>query len=138
MPLANKSGRIVRTPTTKENRLVSPPPASALAALQPNPAGSHFDVIQPRVLALDLSTARADAEFSVGGNVVMVSYSTNATDLIFVKFDRPAGDGVPMIAPRSIQGVPFSKLYLTHAAIAGATLYLTVFNVNPDRPLRLT
>ncbi len=133
--LNTNTGNIVRTPTTKESRLVSPPISSALAALQPNPAGAHYDVIQPRVIALDLTNARTDFELPIGGTAIWVPVSSNATDLIQVKLDSASNDGVPLIASRGFRGVPFRKLYLTHAAIAAATLYLVVFNDSPDHPI---
>jgi hypothetical protein len=135
--LQNRSGNTQITPLVTEGRSTLPALSSPLAALMPSGDAPKFPVIQPRVITLDLTNARADAEFQVSGNTLWIPNSTNATDLISVKFDNNLDDAIPLLKGNSLQGVPFRKLFITHSAIAAAILTLVVFNTDPRFPLTL-
>lgn len=78
-----------------------------------------------RVQVLDLSIARDEYKISFGGVFLWAIASSSSGATTTVKFNEPAGSGVPLQRGLVIGGIPFDEIYITHAAQgAGVTLTL--------------
>lgn len=78
-----------------------------------------------RVLTLDLSVARDDQKVSFGGVFLWAIASSSSGANVNVKFNEPAGNGVPIQRGLVIGGVPFDEIYVSNTAQgAGVTITL--------------
>lgn len=108
------------------------PPDVTTDPLYPRPSAvDYYGTLRGRLLSLDLSIARSNIQFQYAGTAIFFCDSTNATDRVSVSFD-PSGDPIPMGGRvNKIIGVPFNQLYVTNAAIPGATATLIIFSPPP-------
>jgi hypothetical protein len=74
-----------------------------------------------KTLVLDLATARTDVAFEISGDVLNFTQSTNTTDLVQVRYDALDSDPVPFLPGFGITGRRFTRVFITNAAIPGAT-----------------
>lgn len=90
------------------------------------------------VITLDLSTVRTDFAINTAGSVVIYQDSTNGTDRIRLRFGTSDGDVsgplLPVRPGQYVGGERFSTMFVTNAAIAGATATLVLAQDKPDDP----
>lgn len=107
-------------------------PAAAPPSLSPG-VGRRDVSAQGRTwkaYTFDLSTARADVPIWIPGDLVWMFSSTNATDVLQVRFiDTPGdqrNDPIPFHPGNAIGGDPFKGVAISNAAIPGATATLII------------
>lgn len=91
--------------------------------------------IEPTVIPLDLSVARVDLQLVVSGTLVWYMKSTNLSDLITIKYNQSGAVGLPFQPGNKLGGVPYSNLFISNAAIAGATGFLILLQDSPENPI---
>lgn len=115
---------------------------SAAAGDGPQGGPARFSHKRTVTIVIDLSVARtaggvgANAPMSVNydGSFIHCPWSTNSDDLAMVRFDDD-GDPIPVTRHYSCSGNGYSKLTITNAAIAGATMYLVLCLESKDERL---
>lgn len=80
----------------------------------------------PRVgiLTLDLSSARDLERIDIGGTALWAIDADSVGTLATVRLNDQFSGGIPVYKGFSIRGVPFSRLYVSNTAQAGATMTL--------------
>lgn len=91
--------------------------------------------IEPTILALDLTNAVTDQELPFSGNFIWFQSSTNATDAITFKYERVAATGLPLLPGNMIDGVGYTRLFISHAGIPGATAFIMLLTTSVDTPV---
>lgn len=127
-PIVSPERALVDYPRARRETILEP--ISAFA-----PPGTA-QIAAPRVLKLDLSIVRANVAFELSGNVLWYQRSTNISDLISVRYGSQDADAVEWQPGNALGGIPFDRLFITNAAIAGAFGSLLVFGI-PDQKLFL-
>lgn len=69
-------------------------------------------IAQPRRLTLNLALPITDREFHIGGTMIGIWDSPNATDTIQVRFNEVSADQIPMKCQKAIV-TPFNKVFIT-------------------------
>lgn len=83
---------------------------------------------------IDLSTARTNpVEFSVSGSFIWAANANASTDLAQITLDSLDNDPIPFLAGTVISGVPFGKIFIENAAIAGGFLDLVIMTDDPTQ-----
>jgi hypothetical protein len=101
------------------------------SAIAPAPASTQTVPGSIKKLELDLTVARTDAVFDIGGDVVWFFNSTASTDVVGVRINDNS-DVVDFSPGNAIGGYRFSRLKITNGAISGGhTAVLLIFN-SPD------
>lgn len=78
-----------------------------------------------RSIGLNLDTARSKVEIEIGGNFLWAVSATDGSTSIQVAFSRESADeGLEFKNGTRISGLPFSRLFVTHAAQPGKTITL--------------
>lgn len=79
-----------------------------------------------RAFTIDLSVARTEAPLvlNLSGNWLYCRQATPSTAQATIQFNTQRGDGIPFGLGFLVKGLPFTRLYLTNSAQAGATLTL--------------
>lgn len=75
-------------------------------------------------MTLDLSNARQEVRINIGGSVLWALDATSRNALINVKLNDQNWGSIPIRQGFFIRGVPYSQIYITHAAQAGETITL--------------
>jgi len=88
----------------------------------------RFVTKEYQILSIDLSVVRANVlqSFSRQLSFIWIPNSTNTTDLLQIRIDSATADPIPFLPGTKLNGLPFERLYLTNAAIAGATMSVMV------------
>lgn len=103
-----------------------------------NPGGSPYppmDAANPnagtlKVITVDLSVAHTNFLYSIAGNSFWYKIYTNATDTFSVTFDNTTtNDPLPLVPKDIVQGFPFTKFFITNAAIVGASATIVIFQI---------
>lgn len=89
-------------------------------------------------IPLDNATSgAAELEYEINGNVLWIPYSTNATDLVFIKPNDDC-DLIPATRGWFLAGIGFNKVRITiPTAVAGAVLYLAYAHDPHDEKVRV-
>jgi hypothetical protein len=121
---------------------LSPPPRPGVndfdgARLFKLPGNSVFNheagesPVAIKTIVLSLAGVRADELRDVSGNGLWFISSTNAGDLVSVRYNDQSNDTVPLRPGNAMIGIPFDRLLFSNAAIAGATATFVVYYL-PD------
>lgn len=77
------------------------------------------EIAQPKRLTLNLAIPFTDREFNIGGTMIGVWDSPNATDTIQIRFNQQSANQIPM-KRQKVLVTPFNKVFITvPAGLAG-------------------
>lgn len=79
-----------------------------------------------KCITLDLSAAGVNYQVPIYGNLFKFKNSTNATDLLNVRFGTVQNDAIPFLRGQGFDGMFFDSLYLTWDAVPGASAVIVV------------
>jgi hypothetical protein len=88
----------------------------------PQEFGRGANILKTRTFALDV--ARDLEEIEIGGSCLWAIGATNLTASIDIRVNDQLRDPVTFQQGMFIRGIPFSRLYVSHAAQAGETITL--------------
>lgn len=87
---------------------------------------------------IDFTAAGVDVEINTGGTIVDFNDSTNNSDVITVKYNSKTAKGIRFRPGKAVDGIPFTKLFLSWSVIAGASGQITIYRDEPDGDVKLT
>jgi hypothetical protein len=109
-----------------------PPPANALQDTgKPNPSVN--------VVPIDFNAgAVTDQEVKFEGSIVDFADSTNNSDVVIVKYDSKDAPGVRFRPGKSIDGIRFSRLFISWLQVVGSAGQLAIYKDYPEAKVTLT
>ena len=132
--------RMIRTPLPA-NRFPGALPTSVTPSIGAGSTPPLWREKVPRVFSQLLTVAQTSANpllLNTRGSFVWFVNSTNATDQIFFRFSDTTGDRLPLLPGQSINGIPFTRMFLDWTAVAAATAFIMITDTYPDENFRNT